>query len=295
MMAAAAQEEFPLVRLPSRRLVLTRTVTLPRRCIVEAEGRSFIHGATRDFDLFAFENPLGIDVEFFGIGFNGGRRVFAAEGHGNILVRNCLSYDNEGFWVTRTGDAPLHLEIVDSTFYNPVLAVGTRADMRIFDCWSSIQVTLEKASHIVNDRGTLLVQNLLGVPVIFADWEAYPNWRYGHDIFWIKNMDGVVRTRDVRYGGEFGGIPIVDNFGKGRFMIEGQMVFFYAPSCAKAVFRNRSAEATAVIRQMSSFFDCVPGCLFCDGVLPENLSAVGCLMPTGFTVRPFPQEAEAQP
>ncbi len=274
LLYAASKSQAPLILLPGRVIKVTRPLTLPNNAVIHSQGRTFLSCWARDeFDMF---RAIGnVQLEFSGITFVGGHRAIAVEGTGNVLVKNCFFYDNFGIETRQTGDELLRLEVIDSLFWTQLGVDNYGGEARIIDTWLAIAPTLPTGAYLLNEGGTMILNNVLGVPVIFLGSRKY--WTRGKDLFWIKNT-GITRSRFTRFGGEFGGIPALDNYGSGKALLEGQYAHFFNGYSCRALFRNHDRDGTVVIREMTSLYGIVPSKLY-DGVLPKKLYISGLLHP----------------
>ena len=86
-----------------------------------------------------------------------------------------------------------------------------------------------------------------------------------------------------RYGGEFGGIPVLDNYGAGRALIEGQNAHFYHGKSDKAFMRNESCDAMVAVGTVSSFWNTISAesRAFCLGTAPGELYVANFPEPNG--------------
>jgi len=282
LFAAAARRERPVVRLPGRTYRISRPLRIPAAIALEADGRAMFDAGKESFPVLTASGDLNIRLE--GILFNGGGTALSLNGCGTAEVRNCSFYDNRGLRIEREGTGSLRVDVGDTVVFAPVFLENRGGEVRIVDSWLEVQATLERASMLRNRSGTLLLENVVGVPVVFS--RDRPGWKFGHDLFWIANA-GVVRCRNMRFGGEFGGIPAVDNTGAGAVLIEGNSAHFAALDSCRALLRNQSAAATLVVRQVSSMFGITEGNVLCEGVLPGETRLAGFLIPSGRTVRPL--------
>ncbi len=277
----------PLILLPGRRFDLPGVLTLPAQAVIRAEGRTFFHADDETNSIFRITGD-DLALELIGCTFDGGTRAVDIAGAGAVRINDCLFYDNRTAIAARQPGADALIVDVDAaTVYSPVVLENRGAEVRITDSWISIQATLPEGAALRNlDGGTLVMFNTCGVPVVFSDWPERPNWPYGRDLFWVENH-GTFRSTFVRYGGEFGGIPVLDNYGDAKAFIEGQNAHFYHSASGRTFMRNASADATVAVSTISSFWDCVPAGsrAFCSGAAPGALYVASFPEPIGLQLR----------
>ena len=250
LFAAAAKAENPLVELPGRTIGLSRTITLPRRISIQGVGRAILCGLNPSNDIFRVEAgdaPLAID--FDNMGFVKGRFAFVASGAGRIHFQNGVFAVNRGFAVKEHGGT-LDVTVIDSTVYNPQIALVDGATFRMRDSWVEFLAAKPPYTFIDNKRGTVVLERICGVPITAVNPgnidrpKTLPQGKY---MFWIRNEDGVVLSREFRYGGEFGGIAPLDNYGKGRALIETGFTIALNGGTIPCIYRNNSPEGRVTL------------------------------------------------
>ena len=272
----AAKDVMPLILLPGRRFEITRTLKLPSKAVIYAQGQTFIAAKDQTFDLLAAQGD--VNLTFFGIGLSGGRHPLVVEGSGNVLFDNGRIYDTmDGLLLKCLGDKPLRVSVQASTLITPVLAENHGADFTVLSCWFELGAMLNRGAGVRNYKGITQFCNILGVPEIFSEMhDIRPNWPGGHDLFWVENHD-VFRSYHTRYGGEWSGLPVVSNFGKGKVFIEGNAAHFVNKESRMCLIYNHDDEATVVVQQLASMHRLFAGETFCRGILPKNLHVCGYL------------------
>ena len=252
LFAAAAKAENPLVELPGRTIGLSRTIALPRRISIQGVGRAILRGLNPSNDIFRVEKgdaPLAID--FDNIGFVNGRFAVVASGAGRIHVQNGVFAVNRGLAVAERGGT-LDATVIDSTVYNPQIALVDGATFRMRDSWVEFLAARPPFTFIDNHRGTVVLERLCGVPITGSnpgDINRHKNLPEGEYMFWIRNKDGIVRSREFRYGGEFGGIAPIDNYGSGRALIETGFTTAVNAGTIPCIFRNNSPEGRITVNR----------------------------------------------
>ena len=253
LFAAAAKAENPLVELPGRTIGLSRPITLPRRISIQGAGRAILCGLNPSNDIFRVESgdaPLAID--FDNMGLVKGRFAVVASGAGRIHFQNGILAVNRGFAAAER-EGMLDVTVTDSTIYNYQLAHIDGATFRVRDCWVEFLARHYPHTFVVNKRGTVSFERICGVPVTAGDPsdlsrpKSLPDGKY---MFWIRNEDGVVASREFRYGGEFGGIAALDNYGAGRALIETGFTVSLNGGTIPCIFRNNSPEGRITINRV---------------------------------------------
>ena len=273
---AAMKDAMPLILLPGRRFEITRTLKLPSKAVIYGQGQTFIAAKDQSFDLLAAEGD--VNLVFSGIGLSGGRHPLVVEGNGDVVFDGGRIYDTTGgLLMKRLGDKPLHVTVQASTLITPVLAENHGAEFDVLSCWFELGAMLNRGASMRNYKGTTQFCNILGVPEIFSEMhDIRPNWPGGHDVFWVENHD-IFRSYHVRYGGEWSGLPVVSNFGKGQVLIEGNAAHFVNKESRMCLIYNHDEEATVVIQQVASMHRLFADETFCRGIMPKHLYVCGYL------------------
>ncbi len=280
MLKAAAETDRAILEVPGRLFELERTLTLPEHVALHARGRAFFSGRDQTVPLFRAEGG-DLDLEFTNMTFNGGSEALEAVGGGQIRIDNCSVYENNGISITRSGEAPLRLEVNAAIFTVPMALTNHGGDVLLRDWWMQNHPTLPSGAFMRNlDGGTLTVVNMLGVPVVFLGNPGRKGWTAGKDLFWIEN-DGTLYSRFNRFGGESNGVPVLDNCGAGRALITGRSAYFANAYSCLAFFRNHDPDGCIIIHDISSFHE-HPAVLKVTmglGVRPGVLEVTGYLDP----------------
>ena len=145
---------MPLILLPGRRFEITRTLKLPSKAVIYAQGQAFIAAKDQTFDLIGAQG--GVNLTFSGIGLSGGRHPLVVEGSGNVLFDNGRIYDTTGgFLLKRLGDKPLRVSVQASTLITPVLAENYGAEFDVLSCWFELGPMLNRAAGVRNYQGII--------------------------------------------------------------------------------------------------------------------------------------------
>lgn len=251
---AAEKLSNPRVLLPGRTIQTTRAIRIPRKVQVVGCGRSIIRAVSNDHPVLLVKDgkrPLAIG--FDNVGLANGSLALAADGEGAIFFRNGVVVRNRGFRLARRGK-PLSLDVWDSVVYSPRFVEADGADVRLKDSWAHFLPEGGCASMFLVRGGTLRCESVLGVPVVGGDPfrnGRLPSLAADEFAFWIRNEGGVVRTRNFRFGAEFGGLSVLDQYGAGAALLETSYASFVNPSGAKCAFRNASDAAAVVMDHVS--------------------------------------------
>ncbi|MBR2837800.1 MAG: hypothetical protein IKE55_03350 [Kiritimatiellae bacterium] len=234
---AAAKRPGAVVVLPPRHIVLKGTVPVSGKFTVRAAGLAMVE--TKDDGLTLFDVADGADIAFEHVFFDGGaHHVVCAASNANVMLDHCLSYDSaQASFVMKSRGAKgvLRFRLNGGICYSPVLYDGD-ADAVLAGAWFRILppkphgTAFDSAVGIVN-RGNMRYQDILGVPCVFDkndgsfEFRNLPRGEYR----WIDNFGGRLHSLHSRFGGEWGGIPPVYNYGGGKVLIEGSYAWFYPP------------------------------------------------------------------
>ena len=252
LFTAAAKAENPLVELPGRTIGLSRTITLPRRISIQGAGRAVLCALNPSNGIFRVESgdaPLAID--FDNVGLVNGAFALSASGKGRIHFQNGIVVRNRGFNLVQTGGT-LDATVVDSMIFCAQLVQNDGATFRVRDSWCEFLAADYPYTYVVNRRGTVSFERICGVPITAmsaSDIKRPAKLPKGENMFWIRNEDGVVATREFRYGGEFGGIAPLDNYGSGRALIETGFTMALNGGTIPCIFRNNSPEGRITVNR----------------------------------------------
>ena len=253
LFAAAAKVENPIVELPGRTIPLSRTLTLPRRISICGAGRALLRGLNPSNDIFRVApGAMSLAIDFDNMGFMGGQFAMTASGAGRIHFQNGVFSGNRGFNVAQNVGT-LDVTVIDSTIFSPQIAKIDGATFRMRDSWAEFLAKRQPHIFIDNKRGTVVLERIVGVPVTGMDpgkIDRPSGLPEGEYMFWIRNEDGVVRSREVRYGGEFGGIAPLDNYGVGRALIETGFTTAVNSGSLHCIYRNNSPQGRITLSRV---------------------------------------------
>lgn len=283
---AATGKTNPVVRLPGRTISILSPLVLPRKVRLVGEGRTVIRAADRRTDLLHVAEGDGpLDIALDGVSLARGNIALAAKGRGRILLRNGTFSWNRGIRIASEG-GPLALEGVDLTqTFGWRFVDARRADVRLVDCWIEPIFSHNESHPLMICGGTLLCEQILGVPILGDNpfrHERIKSLKPGEDCYWILNDAGTVRIRSFRFGGEFGGIPVLDQRKGGKTLVEGGFESWGNPSGSRMAFNNADPAGMLLVDGLSFL-----------GVGKEGYAAFGGVRPRVFEVRGCRSQGDA--
>ena len=194
----------PEVFFPSGKYVISDTVRLAGT-VIRGEGYAVIEQRNPDRDIFSSDWAWRMTIE--GLTFVGGRSHISLGNPnldiGMLTIRDCRFYGSAGPAVEfRKGTNSTLAIIRDCVFLCCAQALITYTDQTALrDCWITSRSDMKNAA-VIEARGVrLIVDNLLGVPLV-----------NGQDQRWIDNYGGTLTCLHCRFGGEGGGFTPVVNF-----------------------------------------------------------------------------------
>lgn len=228
-----------IVRLPGKWVRVSRSLPVPDGTRIMCLGQAAIEMTDADAPLFVIDEGAA-DVAFERILMIDGRSAVQVTGErGRARLIDCGLYGQKGPSLQAEARVPgqFALEMTGGTSYTPYLYAGN-ARFTVDSHWYEECAERPKGeirpqyAAIVNlPGGELRLKELLGVPCYFQHYpkhEVYgPNVnpapeRIG-DFRWIDNH-GLLISRDVRYGGEWGGLTPVYHFGAAETYVESGVV-----------------------------------------------------------------------
>jgi hypothetical protein len=94
------------------------------------------------------------------------------------------------------------------------------------------------------------------------------NWKYSRNIYWVENH-GVFRSKHFRYGVEFDGAPLFDNYGSGRILFEGAVLGYWNRGSSRVLLRNESCNGEFGMASVASYGAIDPAAsAFYEGTMP---------------------------
>jgi len=141
-----------------------------------------------------------------GISFQGGKSQLHIGNpnldSGRLLIEDCAFYESADAAIRlRKGSNSSQVHINDCTFLACEQTLVNHCDMTVLsNSWITTSRTMQNKA-VIENHGILLMENSVGAPAVNPD----------ADQRWIDNYEGVT-CRNVRFGGEDGGMTIVVNF-----------------------------------------------------------------------------------
>jgi hypothetical protein len=216
----------PTVFIPSGKYVISDTLPAGH-CNILGEGSSIIHMSDPEKDIFSGGGVWRWKIS--GVTLFGGRHQLNIGNpnidSGQIIIDKCTFQKAHGVAVNiRKGTPSTQLLVKDCIFIHNLQVLVNYCDLAVLkDSWISTTARM-KDKAVIENYNVLNVENILGVP----DVDANANQR------WFDNY-GILRCRNIRFGGEGGGFTAVFNY-------------------AKYINRYPQAQGTAVILEDSTFF-----------------------------------------
>jgi len=193
----------PVVFFPSGKYLVSDTIKVGAD--VEGEGTAVIQQKTADRDIFFHADTWRWQLS--GLTFVAGRHHLDIGNNnidtGRIIIEKCAFYKAAGAAVkVRKGSNSTQISIRDCVFVHCDQALVNYCDMALLaDSWISSSREMKDKAVIENRSGSLLLENICGVPDVNRD----------NDQRWIDNYS-TVTARNFRFGGESAGFTAVVNF-----------------------------------------------------------------------------------
>ena len=299
LFADAAGESNVRIVLPDTWIDLSETIDVPDGVTVTAAGTAGVRMKDETKDAFC-ANAFS-DVRFSNILFEGGRRAIVLRtaergvlkrlfGRGKAFasVTDCFFGDLASYAVEavsgdgtedRRGDFDLVMSGGVAFTCKIYRGNGTAWDDRR---WTEIlpEATGKLSGSVAwENRGLLVMRDMLGVPmqvggmIKMSEVPVFEEVEVG-EFRWVDNFGDFVSLYN-RYGGEYGGVTPVYNYGQGRVLIDG----------GYAWFENRMARQYPVVADSPSAELRLDGVTFSPNLRSNPIEfvwkdAVGSVRPT---------------
>ncbi len=205
----------PPVYFPAGRYKISDEINFSGYANVLSDAKAIVE-QTADCRTFVFGN--GYTVSVSGIRFLGGtQQIYYANANvdaSTLDIEKCEFQLSKDFAVYTTGTTDGHLSaklVIDKCrFILPRQVLHNACDVAtVRDCWVYIgeRNFAAESAAFVNYSGALLFDNMFGVPS-FGDAKNHRAVR------WVDNYGYQFVAARSRFGGEYGGIPVVYHFGK---------------------------------------------------------------------------------
>jgi len=194
---------IPVVFFPSGKYLLSDTIRVGAN--VQGEGTAILQQKTAEKDIFFHADTWRWQLS--GLTFVAGRHHLDIGNNnidtGRIVIEKCAFYKAAGTAVkVRKGSNSTQISIRDCVFVHCDQALVNYCDMALLaDSWISSSRGMKDRAVIENRSGSLLLQNICGVPGVDRN----------NDQRWIDNYS-TVTVQNFRFGGESSGFTAVVNF-----------------------------------------------------------------------------------
>ncbi len=240
--AEAAKHENAIVVFPGTWIDLSETISIPDRVSVTSAGVTGFRSKEETIDLFHIDRVS--EVKFSNLMFRGGRHAvnFSAPESvkSSLILNNCYFYDFASYAVNaQAGEEMKPVKNEMSVLLNGGVSFTAKlyrgnASVAYSDAqWLSTLPETPKESPAqecvaIQNYGDFQILDLLAVPMAFS-WtpmsDALSEKNAVGDYRWIDNY-GNLHCYNARFGGEWGGICPVYQYGSGRVSLEGGYAWF---------------------------------------------------------------------
>jgi hypothetical protein len=251
----------PAIYFPAGRYLISDEILLGSYTNIVSDSRAIIEQASPEKRCFVFNDAYTISVR--GMKFVGGRNHIWIDNKNidstMLDISECEFQASGDYAIVTQGTSrpndqhmSANLMINRCKFMKPRKVLRNVCDYAMVrDCWVTIHMDNfdRDSAAFLNTAGTLMFDNMIGVPVFGS---IDPTGRQTLDnkgvdrVRWIDNH-GSFLAKNSRFGGEFGGIPIVHHFGlpDTKYPKMGQTVCIENSwICAGPRSRNDSAVIT---------------------------------------------------
>ena len=251
---AALKTAGATVLLPPKWIRIGKSINISGRVRVLSRGRAFV---TAKDGISAFRIAEGSLVAFENIAVHLGENAVVCAGRrGELRIRNCgfFAQEKESILAAAEGNSVWRIEMTGGSCLTASLYRGNASPFLIDGFWHSIGAESpiggphkKSFASIVNlSGGSLLAQDVLGVPGYFYESETYRTKKdkaLVGDYRWIDNY-GDMALLQYRIGAEHGGLTPIYHYEGASSYIEGK----YVTHIGNWRLRDRYADA----------------CVFCD-------------------------------
>lgn len=214
----AAEFVYPAVWLEPRRHTITRRLLGMGSCRIASEGRATIEQTDPTADILVFDN--GYDVSVGGITFLGGRTAIRF-GNNNVNsatlnVGDCHFQKTNGPAVIVRPNQPGPPNMSSQVTFDRCRwvdckqALVSHADSALVrDSWLQWghDPSLRDVAAIECRRGAMTLTNIVGVP-------EFSGPQFSRGCRWIDHYGTRLTVDASRFGGEYAGLPCINQFGK---------------------------------------------------------------------------------
>lgn len=253
---AAAKAQKTLL-IPSGRIRLASTVTLPEFVSLRGEGMPIIFGDRRDgYDLFQGKNSK--IISFRSLMLRNAKRILSVElGHRSrlIAIEDCLIYDTAALSIELTGRKNTCQFIMSGSLWNGAGGIVSECDFNeVIMCWFANNFWMDNQAFFTLKKGVLLMRSGFFVPYVSKNIKRTNRltgekkiWELGDNLRWIDNEGGKVYLYGCRGGGEGGGYSMIrQTVSGGIIYMEGGLASFTNKDTKNCLFYADAAPDKAV-------------------------------------------------
>lgn len=253
-----------IIVLPPKWIRINQSLNVPDNTLVYCPGRALIVMKNDNMPVFVVKNPK--KVMFVNLTIQRGLNAIDISGNsGNVYLDNCCLYDQKKESIramAATEKNKLLLMVAGGVVYSPFLYYGN-ASLAFFDgIWYSSNPDYPKGDYkysyasMTNLKGGYLyITDMLGVPCYFRHIPMNLIWRpapeKNGDFRWIDNY-GIAYLLNNRFGGEWGGITPVYQYGNAQTYMEGAFVSLNCPRIVYSPVVSDSKESTVTLVNLIS-------------------------------------------
>ncbi len=224
----SAMGSSPVIYFPEGRYVISDEIQLASYANVASDSKAIIEQKSANKRSFVFTNVFTITVR--GLRFLGGSNQIYLENKnidGTTLdISDCEFQGSSDYAVMTQGThsqtdqhMSASLTISRCKFIRPKKVLRNVCDYAILrDTW--VRINKENfdrdSAAFMNTSGTLMFDNMIGVPVfgtVNAQGAKTLETQGVDQVRWVDNYGNFIAQKS-RFGGEYGGIPIVHHFGQ---------------------------------------------------------------------------------
>lgn len=253
----------PVIYFPAGRYVISDEIHFGPYTNIVSDAKAIIEQRSPDKRTFVFPNVYTISVR--GLRFVGGKHQIWMDNKNTdstmLDITDCEFQVSTDYAIFTQGTATptdqhmsANLTLYRCKFINPRRVLRNVCDeATLRDTWVTVGMSNfdSDTAAFLNTAGTLMFDNMIGVPV-FGGFDAQGRQTLETSVDhvrWVDNYGSFYATK-TRFGGEFGGIPIVHHFGlpDGKYPKMGQTICI-ENSRINAGPRSRKDSAVVTLRE----------------------------------------------
>ncbi|HWL51908.1 MAG TPA: glycosyl hydrolase family 28-related protein [Chthoniobacteraceae bacterium] len=298
----AAKAGDSVVLLPAGLYRLSKTVALPPRVIVKAQGCAIFTASEPDMTLFQ-----GKEVEqvvFEGCVFLGGKEAINLSSAPTIVARvgfeDCSFADQTStairyFSGKKNAGNLGQISVRGGVFATHQALITNASRAQIKESWLINDPRLSDQAFIENHGGTMRLEGNLANPTLWDGKRhkrpvSITQWKHSRDVRWIDNH-GSLYLANNRFGGESGGMANVVNYSaSGTLYMGGGSTRFHNGLTRHGMINLEEAPELIVLENISSIPVPVDGKVAIAPARPVKAKE-GTLFATG-VLAPFRERSE---